>query len=422
MGLFRFAALAVVVLAVSGVYLRTPLTRLFRVVTLFYPSKIGLNFRTSTEWGVPSRVIHHGAKVATLGPSEQKALPVSFVDPSGHTHILDTWLRNHSTTGLVVLKIDGPTKARVLNEQYMLGNDASSSAISWSMGKSVVSAAFGVAVERGLIGDIEKETVEQYLPQLKGTGYDGVVLKNVLQMSSGIGFNEDYFALFSDINMMGYWIALGFDIDSFVARLKRERNPGEFNHYVSMDTQVLGMVLSAATNQTLASFIEETIWSRGGFESDASVLLDNEEHGMELSFGTMGARTRDYARFGWLFLNMGKSPATGEQIVPRSWVEQSTRPDAPHLMPDAYPEKSDSVFFGYGYQWWLGPSVIDPSKPCRDYMAIGVYNQFIAVFPEQGIVIAKNSAWADYAKDPKFQSEMEAFAAFRTIADAFANQ
>jgi CubicO group peptidase (beta-lactamase class C family) len=222
-------------------------------------------------------------------------------------------------------------------------------------------------------------------------------------MSSGIAFDEDYFHPFSDINMMGYTLALGWSMDSFVASLKAAMKPGVRNHYVSMDTQVLAMILTRATLQRLSDFAEEHLWSKVGFQSDATWLLDNAADRTELAFGILGATTRDWARFGWLYLNGGVSPSLGTRILSEGWVRASLAADAPHLQPGKQNTMSDYPTFGYGYQWWLCPHPDDPARLARDYMAMGVYGQLIYVSPDYGLVIAKNAAFPHYAKlkDPE---------------------
>lgn len=417
----KFFLAFVLALIAIGVVQRKALGRIAHFVLLFHPSQIEHNFRSSTAWNVPYRTLRRGnAPIAKLGQSEKRALPETF-EHDGKTFNTSSFLEAHWTTGMVVLKVDSTQSARVLHEHYARGNDASSSCISWSVGKSFVSAAFGKAVDLGLISTEDK--VEKHLPWVKGSAYEGVRLKDVLQMSSGVKFDENYFAPFSDINVMGYWLALGWPIQQFIERLTvRQKEPGTFNHYVSMDTQILGMAVAAAANSTLSHFMEEHLWSKVGFEADASFLLDNDEQRVELSFGTLGLRTRDYARFGWFVLNQGKSPATGQQVVSQQWMVDSVTPDAPHLMPNAFPSLSNAPFFGYGYQYWVAPEEHDPAKFSPSFMAIGVYNQFIGVFPREGIVIAKNSAWPGYPDDGlTLKSEIETFKCFRTIAKAFAS-
>ena len=291
----------------------------------------------------------------------------------------ETW-----TTGLLVLKVDGVQSARVLFERYRLGNDVNSRCMSWSVGKSILSALFGVACSEGLIGDINVKTVTDYLPQLQGTAYEGVRLNDILQMSSGIKFGEEYSSPFSDINRMGYSLAFGWSIESFIKSLKkRDHEPGTYNNYVSMDSQVLGLVLAQvvrARGYTLSSYLEEKIWSKAGFQANATWWLDNDKDQMELAIGTLGITTRDYARFGWLFLNGGLSPATGDRLIAEEWVRASTTADAPHLHPGPNANAGkDCQFCGYGYQWWLPPGDDAPSGPCE---AAGDYMVFVHVHVE----------------------------------------
>ena len=124
--------------------------------------------------------------------------------------------------------------------------------ISWSMAKSFISALIGIAVDKGQIDSIE-QTVDVYAPMLKGSGYEGVRIKDVLQMSSGVAFNEDYGDFYSDINRWGRDFAIGNSQDDFAASLKRGVNPGTKNHYVSIDTHVLSMVLSRSTGPSAGS-------------------------------------------------------------------------------------------------------------------------------------------------------------------------
>jgi len=386
----------IAVLVVAGLFYRKELTRLYHVITLFEPDVVVDNFRNMDAM-FDYRTVHRGETVFELS-SEKRALPETYIHEgevkSTAEFIDETW-----TTGLIVLKGD-----KVAFEEYYLGNDKDSKAISWSVAKSFVSALVGIALEEGYIKDIE-DPVTDYVPLLKGTGYDGVPIKDVLEMSSGIRFNEDYADFHSDINRMGRVIALNGSLDTFVASLESEREPGTYNHYVSMNTQVLGMVLKEATGQDMSSYLEDKIWKKMGMESDAYWLIDGD--GMELAFGGLNVVLRDYARFGLLYLNKGK--LMGQQIVPKDWVSASVTPGAPHLQPGERPT-SDWVL-GYGYQWWI------PENPEGDFLAIGIYNQFIYVHPKYNVVIAKTSAYADYNLDGE-EKELESIAFFRAIAES----
>lgn len=384
--------LVVLALALATIH-QDKLRRVYHVLGLFEPDRIVDNFR-SMETMFQTVPVRRGESAHRF-ESAPSDLPPTY-EYKGTTRDVARFLQDTWTTGLIVLQ-DG----RVVHEKYFLGNTAASKSISWSVAKSFISALVGIAVEEGRIADIH-QPVSDYVPVLRGSGYDGVSIKDVLQMSSGIRFDENYGAFFSDINRLGRAIAFNASLDEFVASLKRERAPGTFHHYVSMDTQVLGMLLRATTSETLASYLESRIWKKLGMESDAYWLVDR--NGMELAFGGLNAVLRDYARLGQLYLNEGAWE--GRQIVPAAWVRASTTPDAPHLRPG---NPASSWVLGYGYQWWI------PQQPDGDYLAIGVYGQFVYVYPKKKIVIAKTSAYPAYTEDGA-EKELETIALFRAIA------
>jgi CubicO group peptidase (beta-lactamase class C family) len=386
-------ALVVVSLVLAVVY-RAEFARVYHVIRLFDAEIIVSNFRSmDTMFGTAP--VRRGP-VAHQFERSIRNLPLTYVY-KGQTKKVSDFMEQTWTTGMVVLQ-DGA----VVSENYYRGNTASSKVISWSVAKSFISALVGIAVEEGHIKDIN-QPVTDYVPALRGSGYNGVSIKNVLQMSSGIRFNEDYGDFCSDINRLGRALAFNTSLDDFVASLlRRKRTPGTFHDYVSMDTQVLGMVLRAATGETLASYLESRVWQKLGMESDAYWLIDRKR--MELAFGGLNAVLRDYARFGHLYLSEGKWQ--GKQVVPVSWVRASVTPDAPHLQPG---NPNSSWVLGYGYQWWI------PQQPDGDFLAIGVYNQFIYVDPKRKIVIAKSSAYPAYNEDGQ-EKELETIAVFRAIA------
>ncbi|MGV7928067.1 MAG: serine hydrolase domain-containing protein [Spirochaetota bacterium] len=392
--ILKFSGVLLGVLLIAGALGFGRIMRLYRVVTLFEPDGIVENFRSMGET-LDSRVIRRGGEAFEFRRAERD-LPENYVF-KGAVKKIAPFLERTDTTGIVVVKDD-----TILYERYYLGNTGTSKAISWSVAKSFVSALFGIALHEGHIRNI-MEPVTNYVPLLKVSGYNDVPIKHVLQMSSGIRFNEDYADFNSDINRMGRAFALKTPLDDFVASLQSERKPGVYNHYVSMDTQVLGMIIREATGKTLSAYAEEKLWKPLGMESDALWLVDSA--GMEAAFGGLNVVLRDYARLGRLYLNNGNW--NGVQVVPAEWVKASVTPDAPHLMPGK--RDSSGWVLGYGYQWWI------PENPEGDFLAIGIYGQFIYIHPRHRIVIAKTSAYADYNRDGD-DMEIESIEMFRAIA------
>lgn len=198
-------------------------------------------------------------------------------------------------------------------------------------------------------------------------------------------------------------MALGGSFDEFATTLEIEREEGVYLHYVSIDTHVLGMVLRHATGREITDYLNEKLWSKIGAEANAIYMVDSLNQPMVL--GGLNLRTRDYARFGKLYLDNGQW--NGEQIVPAQWVADSITPDAPHLVPGK--RDSSEINLGYGYQWWI------PENADQEFMALGIYGQYIYINQKAGVVIVKNSANIDFMKN-NFESATETVELFRAIA------
>ncbi|CAM5644453.1 serine hydrolase [Mycolicibacterium aubagnense] len=397
--MLRVLLLFIAVALVGGFIFRQKIKELHAVYTYanaFKPNVIDENFRSLYKL-YPAVRVEHGSEVSEL-PKAERALPETYVS-AGETRKTADWIERTQTTGLLVIK-DG----KIIHEEYRRGNNAGTQSIAMSVSKSTISFLVGNAVADGLIR--LEDPVEKYAPLLAEGGYKGVTVKNVLQMSSGIGFNEDYGDLNSDIVRYIIQILTG-SVKDFTAHLKSERPQGTVNRYVSADTQVLGMILEGATGKSLPDYFKERLWSRLGPEADAYWLIDQKQEA--LAAGGLNAVLRDYARFGLLYLNEGRN-WKGEQIVPAEWVHASVTPDAPYLMPGRE-DPAAGIPFGYGYQWWI------PGKPQGDFAAIGIYGQFIYVNPARGVVIAKTSAYADY-NNSGGAMEYETIDAFQAIANA----
>jgi len=315
----------------------------------------------------------------------------------GEARRIEDYLTSSGATALVVVKDN-----ILIHQSYYQGTRELDKRISWSVAKRFLSALFGLAIEEGHIKDLNSP-VTDYVPSLKGTGYEGVTIKNVLQMSSGVYFNEDYGDFNSDINRFGRIMALGGSFDDFAATLTSEREQGTFMHYVSIDTHVIGMVLRAATGHSISDYFDKKLWSKLGAEQDAMYITDPT--GQPMVLGGLNLITRDYARMGMLYRDKGI--INGEQVVPVQWIEDSITPDASHLMPGK--RDNATTDFGYGYQWSL------PSDMDQDFLAMGVYGQYIYINRKYNVVIAQNSANRDFMSNG-YESKSIAVAALRAIA------
>jgi len=363
--------------------------RLHATMTLFDEDRIVHNFSHMDEAFLMKPVKRSGPVYQFAhAPAD---LPRGFTY-RGRPVDTDEYLDRRATTALLVLKDD-----RIAFEKYYLGTGENDLRISWSMAKSFTATLFGIAVHDGLI-DIDAP-VERYLPEMRGSGYEGVPVRDVLQMSSGVTWDEDYADFYSDINRMGRILAVGGSLDEFTATLTRDKPSGRAFHYVSMDTHVLSMIVRRVRGESLIAQVEKHIWSKIGMEADAKWLTDSA--GAEFALGGLNVRTRDYARFGRLYLHNGDW--NGEQVVPAAWIRQATRPASDHNRPG--PDK-----FGYGFQWWLAPD----ARP-GEFLAVGVYGQFIYVNQPENIVIVKNSADRNFLDE--IGSKHEAVTFFRAITD-----
>ncbi|MDC3372619.1 beta-lactamase family protein [Gammaproteobacteria bacterium] len=269
-----------------------------------------------------------------------------FYELDGKAYNLEESLDYFKSDGLIVLH-----KGDLLYESYWQGNSKDTNHISWSVAKSFLSALIGIAYHDGLIEDLN-DPITKYLKDFIGTGYENVPIRDILQMSSGVVFNEDYADPNSDINKFARAVAEGTSMRDFAKTLRNGKVPGTFNHYVSIDTQMLGMLLEEVTGKRLAQSLHEKIWTKIGMENDAYYMVDDT--GMEWALGGLNATLRDYAKFGLLYLNKGNWE--GQQVVPEEWVNASHVADQPHLQPGKNDLSSND--WGYGYQWWIPVSLI----------------------------------------------------------------
>lgn len=388
-------ALLATAIFVTGLIYKKNLERLNYGLTLFSGAEQYESFNRLDEF-FPVSTMTAAPNVTHFGEGQLISLPQSF-RYGGKSVNVDQFLKDTDTSALLVIH-----NGEVRFEDYWLTGGRKVNWLSMSVSKSFIATGIGIAVDRGLI-DIQLP-ITHYVPSLAGSAYDGVRIKDVLQMSSGAAWDEDYSDPESDVMRLGMIMSVGGSLDEFVATLKPEVAPGTLNHYNSADTQALAMLLSRSTGQSVTEYITQNVWHPLGMESDAYWLVDDDN--VEMAFGGLNATARDYAKLGELYRLKGQWQ--GKQIVSADWVAAATKADAPHLQPGVDPDYP----LGYGYQWWL------PETSEGEFSAIGVYNQFIYVNPARDLVVVKLSAFSDYAltADESSYREIETIEFFREIA------
>lgn len=333
------------------------------------------------------------------GPPEM--LPNTF-EFEGETRNVHALLGATHTSALLVLR-----QGRVCFEQYWLTGGREVQWISMSVAKSVVSMLVGIALGDGQIVSLD-DPITRYVPELAGSAYSDVRIKDALQMSSGVRWSEDYSDPTAEIFRLSEASGPGGSVDQFMTTTQRESPPGTRCVYNSADTQALSMLVAAATGKSLTGYLQEKLYTPLGMESEGHWLTDG--HGRELAYVGLLMTARDFAKFGELYRNHGVWQ--GRQLVPVDYVRDSVRADAPHVQPGG-PIVADHAFGpGYGYQWWL------PAGGAGDFSAIGVYNQFIYVDPARETVIVKLSANPAYGTSTREADnrDLENIAALQAIS------
>lgn len=327
---------------------------------------------------------------AHVVPASGTASPLPPGPPLKLALDVDAYMAGQRAAALIVVH-DG--KLRL--ERYGLGFDANGRWTSFSVAKSVTSTLVGAALRDGSIRSMD-DKVSDYLPQMKGSAYDDVSIRQLLTMTSGVRWNEDYSDPNSDVaRFNNHKPEEGVDaLVSYMRQLPRDVPAGTRWHYSTGETNLVGILLGAATGKPLATYLSEKIWVPAGMEQQATWLLSKT--GKEISGCCLQAATRDFARFG-LFV-LGGARIDGQSIVPDGWLAQATSKRADIGQPGR----------GYGYQWWT----FDDGS----FTARGIFGQGIFIDPKRKLVIASNANWAGGARDPAADDARMNF--YRTVQQA----
>jgi CubicO group peptidase (beta-lactamase class C family) len=330
-------------------------------------SDIQVNTFRHIERLFPVRVVKHGPHVLALGRAAKPLTKVEF-SSGGKSYDLIDYMALNRVTALLALK-DG----KIAYEDYEMGNTAQTRWMSMSMVKTITSTLMGAAIQDGHIKSID-DPVTQYVATLKGSAYDGVSLRYLLQMASGVKWDETYTNPASDRRrMLEAQIAQHPGaIMELMAKLPRAGMPGTIWNYSTGETFVAGAVVRSAVGRPLAEYLSERIWTKAGMESDATWWLESPD-GLEIGGSGLSATLRDYGRFGLFLMNGGV--AGGEKILPDGWMR------------DAGSSKSiGGKRVDYGYMIW--PFAATPgSTNDGAFQALGIYGQHIYVNPRERVVI-----------------------------------
>ncbi len=302
----------------------------------------------------------------------------------GETFTVGDFLKREPLMGMAV--VEGDT---IKLEHYAEDHNPESVWVSFSVTKSFTSTLIGAAVKDGFIRSID-DSVETYLPRLRGTAYGAVSIKNILQMSSGVAWNENYADANSDVAKAGTF--QGTQLTDYLGTLPQKHKPGTVFNYNTAESNLLGEVLRAAVGNSATDYMNAKVWQGFGMEHWGNWMQSAPFAG-ETGGCCISASIRDYARLG-IFVKNGAVNAAGESIVPDGWMAEATTPS--------------QGFKGYGYKWWL--------ESGGSYSAVGIFGQFIFIDPENDLVISMHSN-APAAVDTNYHSH--AYAAMTAIAAAF---
>ena len=331
----------------------------------------------------PVRAVHRGKVSSSLTRSE-KSFPAIHFDNRGHHYDLYDYLANNRVAGILVLKNE-----EIAFEDYELGMGPGTRWLSFSMAKSISSTLVGAALADGSISSLD-DPVVRYVPALKGSAYDGVSIRQVLTMSSGVRWDETYTKQNSDRRkMLELQIADKPDkLLAYMGSLPRAAPPGTVWNYSTGETFVLGAVIEGATHRRLPDYLSEKIWAPAGMEQDASWWVDGP-NGLAWAGSGIGATLRDYGRFALIAANQGR--LNGRSIVPAEWFKEA---GAAHEI--------GGKTVPYGYMWWVAD--------VGTFVAVGIFGQYMYINPKERLAVIvlsarskpDNTALADSSDDAPF--------------------
>ncbi|MCD4731203.1 MAG: beta-lactamase family protein [Bacteroidales bacterium] len=358
------------------------LTFLFLIVILFcfLPKHIGRffywNFADLNDYKrFPSLEIKKGEHSFTFFEADGNfnfKIPTKF-DPESKWNNFEKFLEKKKAVAFLIVRND-----TLIYENYFAGYNDTSILTTFSAAKAFVSALMGIAIDEGTIYSTS-EPIVKYLPELTNPGFDKITIEDLLNMRSGIKFNEGYFNPFAEMPKYYY----GTNILRYIKKLKVKEKPDKTYDYISVNTILLSVIIERATGIKLNKYLEQKIWQPIGMQFNASWSIDSEKHQTIKSNCCLNGQAVDFAKFGRLYLNKGNWE--GNQVVPEKWVDKST---------SIINDSRDSQGYPYTYQW----RVLENGA----FFAKGILGQYIFVFPEKNLIFVRigknygNIDWADF--------------------------
>ena len=321
----------------------------------------------------------------------------------GKNYRLNDYLKNQNVAGLIILK-DG----KIAYEYYAHGNDETTLWTSRSVAKSIVATLIGVAIQQGKIKSVN-DPIIQYLPDLKGTAWEEVTLKQLMQHTSGVEWNENYKDPNSDFAKMTYCEAVKDPeacVYKNVKHLKAKYKPGTVWSYNTGGAYLVGKVLEAATHENIAKYLENNVWKRVGMEREG-VWQSYERNKIDMGGHGFNATLRDYARFGQFILNEGRV-SNGDKMLPENWTAQATQwNQAKGSVTKNYPKGT------YGFQWWnsqakRGSPLTTPHADST-FWGLGIFGQMLGINPKDKIVMMQWSTWETALPSAQLDNEKSLF-------------
>jgi CubicO group peptidase (beta-lactamase class C family) len=334
------------------------------------------------ERSVPTRTVKRGDRVSDL-PRADVDLEVKY-EHNGVTIDIEDYCVNNFVTGLLILH-----RGKIVAEQYRLGRSEHDRWTSWSVTKSITSTLLGAALQDGSIGSVA-DAVTSYVPELFGSAYDDVTLHQLLTMSSGVRWTEDY-----SHNDDFYRMSDQSIVDQ-MKQLARVVEPGSRFNYSTGDTNILGLVVARAAGMSLSDYLAEKIWQPCGMESDATWWLNGTD---EVAGANLSMTLRDLARFGKFFMEGGR--VAGRPVLSNTWLQDATTDYLPSDWTGAP---------GYGYQWWV-------RKPGKCFLGLGIFGQTLYVEMDKQLIVAMSKSWPEAGYERGYEDELPFLAA---ISDSLA--